>query len=223
MCRRSTSGYGRRVQEPYDDGPPAVWWVSIRVLDLAVRVLGAVRVTAREHLPPAGGALLAANHVSLWDPIVLLVVGHRCGRKVRFLGIRVLHELPVVGWLVRAGRHIPVVQDTASRAPLLAAEQALRAGELVLVYPEGGIAPAGGELPAKGGIGLLALRARVPVVPLRSRGVEQEQVRRWRPWRRLRVDVHVGPPVVLPDVRHLRGSARYAEVSRAVLAAVRRL
>ena len=208
---------------PYDGGPAAVWWVSIRVLDLAVRALGPVRVTGQEHLPSSGGALLAANHVSRLDPVVLLVVAHRLGRKVRFLGIRAVHDHRLVGWFVRAGRHIPVVQGAASRAPLLAAEQALRAGELVLVYPEGAIPEDGEQLTAKGGVGLLALRTEVPVIPLRSRGLERSALRQWRPWRRLRASVAVGCPVELPEVRHLRGAARYAATSTAVLDEIRRL
>ena len=207
----------------YDGGPPVVWAVSVRVLDLAVRLLGTVTVSGRERLPAHGGALLAANHVSAVDPVVLLVVGHRSGRKVRFLGVQELHDQPVLGWFVRAGRHIPVVQGAASRAPLLAAEQALRAGELVLVYPEGTIPRDGARATAKGGIGLLALRAGVPVVPLRSRGLEPSALRRWRPWQRLQVGVVVGLPVDLPDVSALRGGARYAAVGQAVLDAVRRL
>lgn len=208
---------------PYDGGPAAVWWVSVRVLDLAVRLLGSVTVTGREHLPASGGALLAANHVSALDPVVLLVVGHRSGRKVRFLGVQEVHDHPVVGWFVRAGRHIPVVQGSPSRAPLIAAEQALRAGELVLVYPEGTIPQEGARLAAKGGVGLIALRAGVPVVPVRSRGLERAAVRGWRPWRRLHASVSIGAPVALPDVGGLRGAMRYTAVGEAVLDAVRRL
>jgi 1-acyl-sn-glycerol-3-phosphate acyltransferase len=210
-------------EPPYDAGPRAVWWVSIRLIDLGVRLLGPVRVSGREHLPAQGGALLAANHVSALDPLVLLVVAHRCGRKVRFLGVQALHDHPLVGWLVRAGRHIPVVQGAASRAPLQAAERALRAGELVLVYPEGTIPAAGAAVAAKGGVGLLVLRAGVPVIPLRSRGVERARVARWRPWRRLRTSVTIGPPVALPEAGALRGAARYQALGDAVLAAVQRL
>jgi 1-acyl-sn-glycerol-3-phosphate acyltransferase len=208
---------------PYDGGPAGVWAVSVRVLDLAVRLLGSVTVTGREHLPAHGGALLAANHVSAVDPVVLLVVGHRAGRKVRFLGVREVFDHPLVGRLVRAGRHIPVVQGSSSRAPLLAAEQALRAGELVLVYPEGTIPRDGAQLAAKGGVGLIALRTGVPVIPLRSRGLEPAALRRWRPWRRLRASVAVGPPVELPEPGSQRGAVRSTAAGEAVLAAVRQL
>jgi 1-acyl-sn-glycerol-3-phosphate acyltransferase len=197
--------------------------VCIHVLDLVVRVLGRVDVVGGEHLPRSGGALLAANHVSALDPVVLLVVAHRCGRKVRFLGVQEVHDHRVVGWFVRAGRHIAVVQGSASRAPLQAAERALRAGELVLVYPEGTIPQEGAQVAAKGGVGLLALRPGVPVVPLRSRGLERDLIRRWRPWRRLQAQVIVGPAVPLPHVDALRGGARYAAVGSAVLEAVRAL
>lgn len=207
----------------YDGGNRLVWAVSIRVLDLALRLLGTVRVCGGEHVPRTGAALLAANHVSHLDPVVLLLVAHRCGRKVRIMGVREVHDRPLVGRFVRAGRHIPVVQGSPSRAPLLAAEQALAAGELVLVYPEGTIPEPGAQVAAKGGVGLLTSRAGVPVVPLRSRGLERGALTGWRPWRRLSATVHVGPPVVLPDVAHLRGSARYVALGDAVLGAVRAL
>lgn len=208
---------------PYDGGNPVVWAVCIRALDLALRVLGTVRVRGAEHLPRTGAALLAANHVSHLDPVVLLVVAHRCGRKVRIMGVQEVSDRPLVGRFVRAGRHIPVVQGSPSRAPLLAAQQALAAGELVLVYPEGTIPEPGAEVAAKGGVGLLAGRTGVPVVPLRSRGLERGALASWRPWRRLHATVDVGPPVVLPVVAHLRGSARSVALGSAVLTAVRRL
>ncbi len=207
----------------YDGGSALVWAVCARALDLGVRLLGTVVVRGAEHLPRTGAALLAANHVSHLDPVVLLVVAHRCGRKVRVMGVQAVHEHPLAGPFIRAGRHIPVVQGSPSRAPLLAAEQALAAGELVLVYPEGTIPGAGAAVSAKGGIGLLAGRAGVPVVPLRSRGLERGALAGWRPWRRLSATVDVGPPVPLPDVSHLRGSARSVALGETVLEAVRRL
>jgi 1-acyl-sn-glycerol-3-phosphate acyltransferase len=155
----------------YDGGNRLVWAVCIRVLDLGLRLLGAVRVRGGEHVPRTGAALLAANHVSHLDPVVLLLVAHRCGRKVRIMGVQEVHDRPLVGRFVRAGRHIPVVQGSPSRAPLLAAEQALAAGELVLVYPEGTIPEPGAQVAAKGGVGLLTSRARVPVVPLCADGL----------------------------------------------------
>jgi 1-acyl-sn-glycerol-3-phosphate acyltransferase len=200
-----------------------VWAVCARALSLVVRLLGTVRTTGAEHLPSTGGALLAANHVSHLDPVVLLVVVHRCGRKVRVMAVQEAHDHPVVGPLLRAGRHIPVVQGSPSRAPLLAAERALAAGELVLVYPEGTIPEAGAQVAAKGGVGLLAARAGVPVVPLRSAGLDRGALARWRPWRRLSATVAIGPPVALPDVTHLRGAARSLALGSAVLEAVRRL
>jgi 1-acyl-sn-glycerol-3-phosphate acyltransferase len=207
----------------YDGGNPVVWAVCIRVLDLVLRVLGTVRTTGAEHVPRTGPALLAANHVSHLDPVALLVVAHRCGRKVRIMGVQEVHDHPLVGRFVRAGRHIPVVQGSPSRAPLLAAEQALAAGELVLVYPEGTIPEPGADVAAKGGVGLLTSRAGVPVVPLRSRGLERGALAGWRPWRRLHATVDIGPPVALPDVAHLRGAARSVALGGAVLDAVRSL
>ncbi len=103
-------------EAPYDGDPELVWEVSARVLHFAVRLLGQVRVSGAEHLPRNGPVLLVANRVSALDPVVLLVVAHRHGRKVRFLSKQSLHDRPVLSWFLRAGRHIPVVQDAPSRA-----------------------------------------------------------------------------------------------------------
>ncbi len=65
---------------------------------------------------PQRTALLVAQPREVLDQVVLLVVAHRHGRKVRFLSQQSLHDRPVLSWFLRAGRHIPVVQDAPSRA-----------------------------------------------------------------------------------------------------------
>jgi 1-acyl-sn-glycerol-3-phosphate acyltransferase len=196
-----------------------VWAVTIRALDLAVRAGLRLSITGLEHLPRQGPALLAANHVSYLDPVVLLVLGHRAGRKVRAMAVQEAFDKPVTGYLVRAGRHIPVGEGAKRLASMRLAKEALRRGDLVLVYPEGTIPRTDAVAQAKAGAGLLALDAHVPVIPIGSAGLERR-----RGGERVRppAAVVIGPAVDLGGIEG-RGRAVYEAASERILDEVRRL
>ena len=92
-----------------------------------------------ENIPDSGPGLLAANHRSYFDVAALAIVAARLGRPVRFLGKRELFDVPVFGWIARAIGGIPVDRGSGSDQPLREAEAALRAGEVVIVLPQGTI------------------------------------------------------------------------------------
>lgn len=197
-----------------------IWWVGLRLLDGFVRVATRLRISGLEHLPAAGPAIVVANHVSHADPVVLIVVGHRRGRKMRFLGYREAFERPVSGWVIRAGRHIPIGPGAEAVLAIRQAKAALGRADIVLIYPEGTIPGAEPVRAAKGGAGLLALTSGVPVIPVATHGLERGAAR-W--WRRPRVHVVVGAPVDLSGLDGLTGRQRYAAASDLMLAAIRRL
>jgi 1-acyl-sn-glycerol-3-phosphate acyltransferase len=129
-----------------------------------------------ERIPERGGALLAANHVSFLDPVVLAVALYDCGlRKVRFVALADLFDHPLVGWVLHGTRMIPVARGRGVERMAEEACAALEAGQAVLVYPEGTIVPPGQTRPARPGTGLVALRTSVPVLPIASHGVERRR------------------------------------------------
>ena len=212
----TSPGWPQATREP-------VWAVTAPLLDLAVRLLADVRVVGAGNIPRTGPALLAANHVSHFDPVVLLVVTHRAGRRLRFLTVQEAFDRPVSGWLLRAGRHIPVGTGSTRLAAVRLARAALAAGEVVLVYPEGTIPHAAEVAGAKAGAGLLAVTSGVPVLPVATRGLERGAGPRWR---RRRATVVFGDPVDVSDLAGDaagRGRARYEEASTRILEAVRQL
>jgi 1-acyl-sn-glycerol-3-phosphate acyltransferase len=88
--------------------------------------------------------VLAANHVSFLDPLVLALALYDCGRrKVRFLALADLFDQPLVGWVLRGTRMIPVARGRGVDRMAEDAGAALEAGQAVLVYPEGTIVPPG--------------------------------------------------------------------------------
>ncbi len=133
-------------------------------------------ISGLEHLPAAGPLLLAANHRSYFDVVALALVAARLGRPVRFLAKRELFEAPLLGWATRALGGIPVSRGSGSDEPLRAAMAALRAGETVIVLPQGTI-PRGRAffdpvLQGRTGTARLAAATGAPVVPIGLWGTE---------------------------------------------------
>jgi 1-acyl-sn-glycerol-3-phosphate acyltransferase len=124
------------------------------------------------HVPRTGGVLVVCNHISLTDPPVLVNAWHRTGRLPRALAAA--HLFPRLGWALRTMDHIPVLRGTDRAVDALAPAIAAQGrGELVMLYPEGGISDGDQRpRPAKTGAARLALIAGVPV-PLAQWGVQR--------------------------------------------------
>ncbi|HEY6624245.1 MAG TPA: HAD-IB family hydrolase [Acidimicrobiales bacterium] len=134
-------------------------------------------ITGIDHVPPSGPVLLAANHRSYFDVAALAIVAARIGRPVRFMGKQELFDAPVIGRIARALGGIPVDRDAHSGAPMREAAAALRAGEVVLVLPQGTI-PRGEAffdpvLTGKTGVARLAAETGAAVVPIGVWGTER--------------------------------------------------
>ncbi len=129
-----------------------------------------------EHVPARGPVLLAANHRSYFDVAALALVARAIGRPVRFLAKKEVFDAPVVGLIARAIGGIPVERGSGSGQPLRDAEAALKAGEVVIVLPQGTI-PRGYDffdpvLHGKTGTARLAASTGAPVVPVGLWGTE---------------------------------------------------
>jgi putative phosphoserine phosphatase / 1-acylglycerol-3-phosphate O-acyltransferase len=165
-----------------------------------------VDIRGLEHVPGWGGAILAFNHRSYFDATVAGLVAARAGRAVRGLGKKEVLDAPVLGTLARAVGTIRVDRGTGSDEPLDAAALALRAGEVVMIAPQGTI-PRGPaffepELKGRWGVARLAAMTRAPVIPMGLWGTDDVWPRNARlpridPLRRPRVTVRIGPPVEL--------------------------
>ena len=179
-----------------------------------------------EHVPQRGGVILAVNHISHADPIVLAdYVVYGAGRIARFMAKSTLfRRRGLVGRVMRGARQIPVYRHTADASLALRdAVAALHAGECVVIYPEGTVSRDPGKWPmrARTGVARLALLSGAPVVPVAQWGAQDilDTVRRRRISLRPRrpVRFRVGPPV---DLSRWAGQEPTAEVLREVTTAV---
>ncbi|WP_374676118.1 MFS transporter [Ideonella sp.] len=138
-----------------------VAWVLSRMV-YRLRFVGTA-----EHIPGDGPAVLVCNHVSFVDAVLLMAASPR---PIRFLMDHRIFRVPVLGWLFRLAKAIPVAprhEDPAAyEAAFAAADAVLAEGELLGIFPEGGITSDGTLQPFKGGLMKILERRPVPVVPL---------------------------------------------------------
>ena len=125
-----------------------------------------------DRIPASGAVLIACNHASYLDPLVNAYAVVRVKRRPRFLAKDDLFRAFGIRWAMRGTRQIPVARGTGDQSPLRNAEAALRANQVVVVYPEGTVTHRADGLPMEGKTGTvrLALAAGVPILPLVSWG-----------------------------------------------------
>lgn len=153
-----------------------------------------VRVLHPEKLRREGGFVIVANHESLCDILVLLAV---LPMQVRFLAKRSIFRVPVLGWSIAAAGFIPVDRGEPARttAAVEAALRRLEHGRSVVVFPEETRSATGELLPFKKGAALLALRSRLPILPVGLGGTSHILPRGSLRMERGAVAVAVGDPI----------------------------
>jgi 1-acyl-sn-glycerol-3-phosphate acyltransferase len=134
---------------------------------ILTRTMYRLRVVGDHHIPVQGAAIVACNHVSFVDAIVLMAASPR---PIRFLMDHRIFRVPVLGWLFRLAKAIPIApqkEDPAAYAAAFeAADRVLAEGDLLGIFPEGAITRDGELQPFKAGIVKILERRPVPVVPV---------------------------------------------------------
>jgi 1-acyl-sn-glycerol-3-phosphate acyltransferase len=163
-----------------------------------------------EHVPQTGGVILVASHISHADPLVYAHFIYDAGRWPQFLAKQSLFEVKVFGSVLRHVRQIPVRRGTVDAVKALeAAITAIKAGDGVIIYPEGTTTKEPDLWPMRGktGAARLALLTGAPVVPLVTWGPERvfdPRTAKLRLRLRMPVTVVAGPAV---DLSRWAGSA----------------
>jgi len=137
-----------------------------------VNTLYRVRADGAGQIPDEGPALLVCNHVSFMDPLLLMA---NLRRPVRFVMYYKIFNIPLLSFVFRTAKAIPIAGHKEDPAVLQRAydaiDVALAAGEVVCIFPEGGLSADGGIAPFRSGVEKILLRRPVPVVPMALRGL----------------------------------------------------
>ncbi len=202
------------------------WWrVALAVLGPLSRAAFRLRVLDPWRVPARGAAVIAGNHVSALDGVLLGIVTARRGRRVRFLTAAEFFARPLHGFFLRRLGQIPIRRGAQDQAAVEEAVATVRGGALAGIFVEGTVnpKPEAGLLPGRTGVARLALGAGAPVVPVGIWGPQ------WRwPRRGPRFAGPLRPPVTVAfgeplDPRGDPSSAADLEAFRdLVMAAVER-
>lgn len=185
-------------------------------------VLFRPRVTGKENVPPTGPVIIASNHLSFIDSLVIPTVAPR---RVRLLAkAEYFTGSGISGWFTRVlftalGAH-PVEREThrAAQAALDTALSVLHQGDAFGLYPEGTRSRDGRLARGKTGVAWLALTADCPVVPVAVHGTDRVQPVDARWPRPARVSVTFGKPLTFPEHRGLAGKGKARrEVTDAIM------
>jgi 1-acyl-sn-glycerol-3-phosphate acyltransferase len=161
-----------------------------------------------EHVPKTGPALLLCNHVSHFDPALM---GLKFPRVIHYMADKPLLAVPVLGWLMSKGHVFPIDRTKNDRGALKTAIARLEAGNVVGIFPEGGIRHGkrsvlgGAELPV--GTASLWKMMNVPVIPMVILGSDQMYALK-NYFLRPRVFVRVGPLLPPPEKEASREELR---------------
>jgi hypothetical protein len=139
---------------------------------LLVHSIYRIQTTGTSHIPERGAALIVCNHVSYVDALLLMAVSPR---PIRFVMDVTIFRTPVMSWLFRQARAIPIASAKVDAAVMERAfeqvSEALRDGQLVCIFPEGRITDTGELYPFRPGLTRVLERDPVPVVPVALRGL----------------------------------------------------
>lgn len=169
---------------------------------------------------PAGPCVLAANHTSFLDPLVL---GAAQPRRIVYLMTEVVWRSPAFGWFYRWSRAIPLRTRGGNRDALRAARAVLQQGRVVGIFPEGGLSRDGRLMVGSPGAVSLALQAGVPIVPVGIVGAHAAMPPGavWPRPRRIRVCF--GAPIAPAELEALGGDDRRQRLQVATTALMRRI
>lgn len=172
------------------------------------RVLYRIHVVGEENIPESGGVVIAANHTSAADPIVL---GIAARRQISFIAKAELFRIPIIGPILRVLGAFPVNRNEGDVAALKKSLAVLSCGGVLCVFPQGTRCPG---VPVrdtadcvKSGVGLMAMRSGACVIPVAIR-TKANRVRMFR-----RTDIIFGSVISYETISGFEGRTKYSDAA----------
>ncbi len=179
-----------------------------------VRCFCSVHVAGKENIPEKGGFILASNHLSFLDPVVLACV---CPRKLNFMAKEELFKIPVVSQFIRSVGAFPVKRNSADLSAIKEALKRVKSGEGLLLFPEGRRGQESEVIEAQAGVGFLAAKSNVPVIPVYVSGTEKALPKGAKFLKRSKISVRFGKQI------SLERRMPYQELAEVIMESIRHL
>lgn len=143
-----------------------MYWNFVALAKVILRLFFRIECVNWERIPTEGGCILCANHLSNWDPILLSCY---YPRQVSWMGKKELFQVPVLGRILKELGVISVDRQNQDMGALRWGLRCLKEGHDLGIFPEG-TRSKGRQIDAKAGVGLLAVKGKAIVVPVRIEG-----------------------------------------------------
>ena len=182
---------------------------------LVIMTLFRLKATGKENIPKKGGFLIASNHASYLDPVA---IGVACPRRLHYMARHDLFKNALFARILKYSCAFPVKRKSADSGALKEAMRRLKNGEGLLVFPEGGRQTDVHLSAPEAGVGFLAAKSGVPVIPAFISGTD-------RAWPRnakfikvaTNISVHFGKQI------YIEGRMPYQDIARKIMENIRHL
>jgi len=170
------------------------------VVFIIVKIAFRMRIEGMDKIPNKGAVILCPNHQSYIDPIVIVAAlpGWILDRLL-LTGFSELFKKAPLSWIVRPLRVIPIGSTETFGDSLQLTYDGLRRGMALLLFPEGRRTPTGRIMPARMGVGILSIEARVPIIPILIEGASDTLSPRHPGFKFAKVSVVIGDPIEPPE------------------------
>lgn len=189
-------------------------FIGRSICAIVLKIFCGIKAYGRENIPEKGGFILASNHLSFLDPPA---VGVASPRPLNYMARHDLFNIPLAGRALLSVGAFPVKRGSADLAALRSTIRLLESGEGVLLFPEGARQEKGSVKPPEPGIGFIAAKSKVPVIPVFVSGTDTALPRGAKFIRRSRVCVRFGKQI--PIERNMP----YQEIAERIMAHIRHL
>ena len=169
-----------------------------------------IEINGRENIPANGAYIIAHNHISLFEPPLVLAFWPQIPEAIAGADV---FERPVQKFFVRAYKAIPVHRGEYDRKVIEVMLDVLDAGKPLMIAPEGGRSHVTALRKAQAGVAYLVDRAKVPVLPVGISGTTEDMLRRALRAKRPKLVMNIGEPFLLPAIEG-RGEQRRAARQR---------
>ncbi len=155
-----------------------------------------LRVEGMENIPKEGACIIVANHTSFLDPILICAIAPRI---IHYITYAYFYYHPQLHWVCKRIHCIPLKKDGKDISALKKALRLLKNGELVGIFPEGSRAETGKLGKGEPGVALIALKAKVPILPVGIRGAYESFPKGSKFPKPQRITVIFGKPFTIED------------------------
>lgn len=191
-----------------------------KAMQIIFRLIAKIEVTGLENFPTEGSFIVAINHLTLIDPMIVLSVVPP--KKVTIFVAKKWENNGFVGWLVRGLGGIFVHRGEVDRQALQASLKVLNEGGALGIAPEGTRSDTGALIKAKPGVAYIAQKAKVPIIPVGVSG-QLNFAKTLLKLRRLRLRVKFGKLMYLPPISGANKTAQLQAQADQVMIALGKL